>query len=220
MRPLLLLRPEPGLSRSAEQALSMGLKVLTCPLFRIVPVGWDVPEAHDYDALLLTSANAVRRAGPGLELLRQLPVHAVGRATARAAEAAGLKVQTVGDGGAVELLGDIPASERLLHLAGEHRRALSGPQSIDTRVVYQAAAIEAPRLPPLDGLVVAVHSPRAAHRLGEIAARRERTAIAAISQAAADSCGPGWEQVNIAARPDDSSLLALAASLCHTSPPA
>jgi uroporphyrinogen-III synthase len=75
-------------------------------------------------------------------------------------------------------------------------------------------------LPSLDGLVVAVHSSRAGRRLGELAAIRDRTAIAAISAAAGAACGSGWERIEVAERPDDPSLLALAAMLCHTSPPA
>ena len=81
------------------------------------------------------------------------------------------------------------------------------------------APIEQPGLPPIDGLVVAVHSPRAGARLAELEDQRARTAIAAISVAAANATGGGWERVEIAERPNDSSLLALAASLCHTSPP-
>ena len=38
MRKLLLLRPEPGLSASAERARSMGLDAIACPLFRVEPV--------------------------------------------------------------------------------------------------------------------------------------------------------------------------------------
>ena len=77
--------------------------------------------------------------------------------------------------------------------------------------------IDEPGLPPLQGLVAAVHSPRAGARLAELATTRGGTMIAAISPAAADACGPGWEGVESAIRPDDESLLALAAMLCHTS---
>ncbi|MGH6705496.1 MAG: uroporphyrinogen-III synthase, partial [Sphingomicrobium sp.] len=71
----------------------------------------------------------------------------------------------------------------------------------------------------LNGLVAAIHSPRAAARLAELANSRNLTSIAAISSAAADACGPGWERIEVAPRPDDMSLLAVAAMLCHTSTP-
>jgi uroporphyrinogen-III synthase len=76
-----------------------------------------------------------------------------------------------------------------------------------------------PHLPPLDSLVVAVHSPRAGARIAELAGSRGDTAIVAISRPAAEACGRGWERIDVAERPDDPSLLALAAMLCHTSPP-
>ena len=85
MRTLLLLRPEPGLSASAERARSLGLDVITAPLFGVEPVVWQLPTPATYDALLLTSANAIRHGGDGLAQLKHLPVHAVGSATAEAA---------------------------------------------------------------------------------------------------------------------------------------
>lgn len=215
MRKLLLLRPEPGLSASAGRARGLGIDVFCCPLFRVEPVTWDVPDATDYDALLLTSANAIRHAGPGLERLRQLPVHAVGRSTAEAAQAVGFSVETVGNSYVAELLATLPPELRLLHLAGEDHKETTDPR-IDRRIVYRAAPIPDPGLPPLGGLVVAVHSPRAGARLAELAADRSATKVAAISEAAANACGIGWEQVEAAAEPSDNSLLALAALLCQT----
>jgi uroporphyrinogen-III synthase len=220
MRKLLLLRPEPGLSISAMRARAMGLDVITCPLFRVEPVEWSVPDPAGYDALLMTSANSVRHGGYGLEALKSLPVHAVGAASAAAAEDAGFRVETVGSGSAADLLAALPPSLRLLHLAGQDRRELENANPANVRIVYRSAAIETPGLPSLDSLVVAVHSPRAGMRLAELADHRSNTAIAAISGAAAGTCRDGWERVEVAERPDDSSLLALAAMLCHTSPPA
>jgi uroporphyrinogen-III synthase len=219
VRKLLLLRPEPGLSASAGRAREMGLDVVLCPLFRFEPVEWAVPDPADYDALLLTSANSVRHGGSGLSALSTLPVHAVGAATAAAAEEAGLRVESVGRRGVADGLAALPGSLRLLHLAGEDRTDARSPHRIDARSVYRSSPIADPGLPSLEGLVVAVHSPRAGARLAELADTRRYTAIAAISAAAAEACGGGWERVEAAERPDDPSLLALAAMLCHTSPP-
>ena len=71
MRKLLLLRPEPGLSASVTRARALGLDVIACPLFRVGPVEWALPDSARFDGLLLTSANALRNGGPGL---RQLAV--------------------------------------------------------------------------------------------------------------------------------------------------
>lgn len=218
MRKLLLLRPEPGLSASAKRAQALGLDVTRCPLFEVEPVPWDAPGPAGYDALLLTSANAVRHGGPELESLRGLPVHAVGEATADAARDAGFDVRSAGRSGVIKLLEKLPSRLRLLHLAGEDHRDVEDSR-IDRRIVYRSKQIADPRLPPLKDLVVAVHSPRAGQRLAELAGDRSNTAIAAISQSAADACGSGWEKVEAAAEPNDNSLLALAAMLCHTSPP-
>lgn len=216
MRQLLLLRPEPGLSASTERARGLGLEVIACPLFRVEPVAWEAPNAANYDALLLTSANAVRHGGAGLDALKTLPVHAVGEATAEAARKAGFEVASVGSRGVADLFSTLPSSHRLLHLAGEDHHPIDDPR-IDRRIVYRSART-AKRLPPLGGTVVAVHSPRAGERLAELADQREQVAIAAISEVAADAVGGGWERVEIAEQPSDSSLLALAAMLCHTSP--
>lgn len=215
MRKLLLLRPEPGLSQSAARARRMGLEPLCRALFEVEPVTWDVPDPALYDGLLLTSANAVRHAGTGLQALAMLPVHAVGEATATAARGAGLAVTTIGPGDIVSLLPLIPSSTRLLHLAGEDHREVDDPR-IDRRIVYRSAAIAEPGLPPLAGLVIAVHSPRAGQRLAHLAGDRKAARIAAISAAAAKACGPGWESVDYAEEPNDNRLLALASRLCHT----
>ena len=218
MRKLLLIRPEPGLSASAVHAHAMGLEVTCCPLFLVEPVAWEAPDPAQFDGLMLTSANAVRHGGPQLEFFKTLPVHAVGAATAAAAREAGFGVETIGAGDVVDLLGDIPPGLRLLHLAGEDHRSTGDPR-VDRRIVYRSATIADPQLPPLENLVVAVHSPRAGQRLAELAKAHDATSIAAISTAAADASGSGWERVEVAGEPNDNSLLALAARLCHTSSP-
>ena len=218
MRKLLLLRPEPGLSASKERALALGLEVVACPLFRVEPVQWQAPDRTEFDALLLTSANAVRHGGAELAKLTSVPVHAIGAATADAARAEGFRVETIGAGHALDLLHSLPRTLRLLHVAGEDHRYI-GDRTVGRRIAYRSVAIDHPRLPPLPGLVVAVHSPRAGQRLAELAPARGQTAIAAISRKAAEACGPGWERVEASDEPNDKSLLALAASLCHTSSP-
>src|SRR5690606_42072955 len=54
------------------------------PLFAIKPLDWTPPPASQFDALLLTSVNAVMHAGVGLEQYKQLPVLAIGEVTANA----------------------------------------------------------------------------------------------------------------------------------------
>jgi uroporphyrinogen-III synthase len=220
MRRLIVLRPEPGASETVERARTRGLDAVAVPLFAVEPVAWHVPDASDFDGLLLTSANAVRCAGPRLQRLRALPVHAVGETTAEASRAAGLTVASTGDGGVDALLAAIDPDLKLLHLCGEHRRTPTGArQPITSVTVYRSKEREAPlELAEAAGSVVLAHSPRAASRFAELADRRglDRSTIrlAAISTAAAEASGGGWAAIAVADTPTDDALLALAEQLC------
>jgi uroporphyrinogen-III synthase len=205
-----------------ERAEAIGLEAVAMPLFAIEPVAWAVPDARDFDGLLLTSANAAREAGNGLDSLRSLPVHAVGDATATAARDAGFKIASVGQAGVDILLETAAPGMRLLHLCGEDRRAPSKPrQAVTSICVYRSRALAAPAIGALRGHVAAVHSQRAAERLAELAGQSLRATVrlVAISDAAAQAAGSGWAEIGVAARPDDRELLALAARLCQNPQP-
>lgn len=213
MRDVVILRPEPAASRTADRAKAMGLGARKLPLFELVPIDWTAPEPDRFDALLLTSANALRCGGPELEKVMHLPVHAVGPETAEAARAAGFIVASVGDGG---LLGmSIPSGKRLLHLAGKDRIPMSLAEAI---TVYESRILDNPDASGLGGSIVMVHSPRAGRRLAELVKDRAGIAIAAISTAAAEACGHGWERVEAAPQPGGAALLALAKRLCENQP--
>lgn len=215
MRRLIVLRPQPGASATVEKARAMGLEAVAIPLFEVQPLAWDAPEAAGFDGLLLTSANPLRHGGEGLHKLRGLPAYAVGEATAEAARAAGFDVAATGDEGIERLLGSIEADLKLLHLCGADRREPGAVRQQVTAIpVYRAAAIDAD-VSDAAGAVALVHSPRAAHRFAKLAQEKVSIAVAAISAAAADAAGPGWEQVEVADRPSDEALLALAARLCN-----
>ena len=212
MKPLIIVRPEPGASTTAAQARAMGLDAQVIPLFEVVPLAWTAPDPQDFDALVMTSANAARHGGAELDKLKDLPVHAVGSATAAAARSAGFSVAAIGEGGASELT--LPEGKRLLHLAGRDHVAIGSATAV---AVYEARAIANPDgLDALGDCVVAVHSPRAGRRVAELVANRARLTIAAISPAAAEACGGGWKGVHAAPQPNDAALLALAARLCES----
>jgi uroporphyrinogen-III synthase len=220
MKPLVIVRPEPGASTTARMAEQLGLSTRVMPLFAIEAVHWQAPDAAQFDALLLTSANAIRHGGSELARLRSLPVHCVGEATGSAARDAGFDIASIGTHGVDVLLDSIPLNERLLHLTGVDRRAPKGPShAIERIVVYEATELRAPgAFEQIGGSVVAVHSPRAAKRVAELAhdleLDRARIAIAAISSEAAAVAGTGWQAIETAAEPSDAALLALAARLC------
>lgn len=214
----MILRPEPGASATFDRATAQGLQAVKLPMFAIEPLPWSPPaDLSLFDGLLVTSANGVRQAGEGLRRLSSLPVYAVGPATAEAARDAGLKVAVAGSSGIDALLPSLDPRLRLLHLSGEDRVELGKTaQSITQVPVYRARAID---VDPgrIAGSVVLVHSPRAGRRLAQLAPDPRDVAIAAISQAAANACGTGWQLVTVATEPSDRALLALAASLCEKS---
>jgi uroporphyrinogen-III synthase len=221
MRPLAILRPEPGASATASAAARLGLDPIVMPLFTIEPVDWRAPATAGFDGLLLTSANAVRYGGKELEKLRGLAAHCVGEATASEARDAGFKVASTGARGVDGLLGAMPAGLALIHLCGIDRREPADPlQTITSVAVYRAVELPAPADPGrLEGAVAAAYSPRTAARLSsladEVGLRRETIALAVMSEAAAHAAGPGWERIESAAEPSDRALLALAVELCN-----
>jgi uroporphyrinogen-III synthase len=217
---LLIVRPEPGASATLARARALHLPAEAVPLFAVEPLPWTAPEPADFDALLLTSANAPRHAGEQLRRLAGLPVHAVGAATAEAARAAGLTVASVGTAGVEVLLATLPQAMRLLHLCGEERTGTTSRPLITHVPVYRSEAIDAPdALERAAEAVVLVHSPRAGRRLAELLRHKSAVRIAAISPAAAAACGSGWAVVEAAPEPTDAALLSLAARLCQQPQP-
>lgn len=213
MSKVVILRPEPGASATLARAEAAGIPAVAIPLFTIAPVEWIAPDPAKFDALLLTSANAVRHGGIQLAALAGLPVYCVGSATAAAAQQAGLSVAETGQGNVADLAERLPHELRLLHLAGREHRDVEGMARI---VVYDSAPIDpAPALDMLHDGVAMVHSPRAGARLAQLVTDRGDITIAAISVAAAEACGSGWREVAATEAPADGALLALAAGLCH-----
>lgn len=220
MRPVLVLRPEPGASATVERARERGLSAAAVPLFEIDAVEWEAPDMGGFDGLLLTSANAVRYGGEQLQSLRGLAAYVVGEATAEAAREAGFSIAATGDAGVDRLLGSNESEIRLLHLCGEDRRAPERPrQSITPVVVYRATPIEELDLSGAPGAVALIHSPRAGRRFAELVRDRTSIAVAAISPVAAEAVGTGWQLIEAANEPTDDALLAVAARLCNNPPP-
>ena len=119
-RSLAVLRPEPGNSATARRIEALGLIAVQRPLFAVRPLPWDCPDPARFDTLLLTSANTLRHGGAQLAMLHDLPVIAVGEATAAAARAAGFRVRATGDRDSAAVL-VMAGDARVLLLCGrEH----------------------------------------------------------------------------------------------------
>ena len=216
---LLIIRPQPGADATAARVRAAGHHALLMPLFDVRPIEWELPTAERFDALLLTSSNAVRHAGDQLKAFHELPAVAVGSATARAAKQAGLAVAITGTLDVTDVLARAHEAgyRRLLWLAGRDRITVSGPDDLTMliRDVYRSEALPAPKnFSEAVSLAQAVllHSPRAAtHFAGLCDTKgidRAQIKIAALSPGIATGAGKGWKSVIVAPSPSDNMLLA------------
>lgn len=220
--PLIVTRPEPGNAATVERAREMGFDARAMPLFAARALDWAAPPVEDFDALLLTSAAAARLAGPGLVRVASLPVYAVGAATARAAEAAGLTVAMTGTADVTGLLEAMTSENirNILWLCGRDRSEFGARGAAITPLPCYAVD---PVSPPAQwsGLIAApavllAHSARAAHRISDlVGAARDHLSLVAISPAVAAAAGEGWHSLAIAGQPDDVAILAQARALWH-----
>jgi len=147
----LITRPRNEAEALAALLARRGIAAVVEPMIEIAEHGAALPALAEVQAILCTSANGVRalaRAGAG----RDVPVFAVGDATARAARAAGFRGVESAAGNvddlarlAVERLR--PADGRLLHVAGsEVAGDLAGLLGgagfqVERAVLYEARAV-------------------------------------------------------------------------------
>jgi uroporphyrinogen-III synthase len=215
---LLIIRPQPGADATAHRLRAAGHAACLMPLFVIEHLPVQRVLAEGYDAILLTSGNAVRAAGDYLTGDHNLPVYAVGSATASALHKLSVPVAKTGLEGVQALVGAAGADghKRLLWLAGEDYTAI--PQlngvSIDIEIVYRSAAVSTPddfasKVAQSD--LVILHSSRAAtHFVGlcdALELHRGAITLATFSTAIALSAGVGWASMIVADTPNDAALL-------------
>ena len=217
-RAIAVLRPEPGNAQTAAAIEAAGGRAIRLPLFEARPMPWTAPDPAGHDAMILSSANAIRHGGAGLARLRSLPVLAVGAATAAAARDAGFRVIATGDGGIEAVMAAAQAAgvRHALHLTGLDHRPGDPGVIADTLCVYESAALSVgeEQAAQLNGAMALVHSARAGKALAALPGiDRATIAIAAISKGAAEVVGRDWQQVAVALHPRDDALIALALRL-------
>lgn len=229
---VLLTRPRTEAEVLAEILTKRRIDSLIAPVMEIVSLDLDLSEKLDYQAVLLTSGNAVD-ALIGSGLTPELPIFCVGDATARRLATTTFSDVRSAAGASDDLAALVsrdllPTEGPVLYLSGMMIAADIGAAlaeagfKIDRRVVYRAQAIEKP-----DDAVVAdlaagnvdgvmFYSPRSArifldhlkHAKLEFLAK-EMTAFC-ISHAAADVARAlAWRKVAVASRPTQVDLLAL-----------
>ncbi len=227
--PLIIIRPEPGASKTANDAHIMGLAAVKIPSFAITPMDWTMPDG--VDSLLLGSANAVRHAGADLPRLKPLPVYAVGKATAKAAQAVGLDVRFAGATDLEEAMDALAADgwSKPLRLCGAQHTVLQERVEMTVTTIINYAAM--PRSLSAEQIeifkqpaVILVHSARAMQQLEtnfcdqddlteSIAAKHS---IIAISQRIAENATLPWRHIAVSQSPNDSDMLKLAEKFCDT----
>lgn len=217
-RAVAVLRPEPGNAATVAKVEAAGLTAIRLPLFAVRALDWTAPDPAGFDALILTSANTPRLAGPDLDIFAHLPVFAVGPATAAAARAHGLTVSETGERDGADLVATMATRgfSRALLLAGREHVLHDGGIVARSIAVYAAdpLPVDPKATDMLAGSVALLHSARAARRFADIAgAGRASIRLAAISPTVADAAGPGWADIAAAPLPGDDALIALARRL-------
>jgi uroporphyrinogen-III synthase len=231
---LLVTRPEPDDARQAERLAARGHEPVLAPLLAIETATETPLELDGAQALIVTSRNALRALAAHRDLAGslQLPLFAVGEATAKAAMDLGFSRVVAGPGTGAELsrlVADTldPSGGALVHLSGETvafdlKSALQAKGfKVRQPVIYRAVA--ATRLPEralallnagkLDGVILM--SPRTAAIFAALVVRHEALTQASrldcycLSAAVAQAVEPLKARTIVAARPSEEDILAL-----------
>jgi uroporphyrinogen-III synthase len=242
---VLVTRPEPDNEATALALRARGFEVLLAPMLRFEALAFqDDADAH-HDAVIVTSANALRgfERHPAGQRLLKLPLFAVGEHTANAARHAGFGHVIAADGDVAALRDAVLASVKakhlkkagtLLYLAGaDLARDLAGDLgqrgfTVVTHTTYRMIPVA--ELPPatVEGfaanqVAAVLHYSRRSARAFLQAARSAGVEISAlaipqycISEAVASVVrDAGATQVLTASRPDENALLAALMRALH-----
>jgi uroporphyrinogen-III synthase len=227
---VVVTRPRADAERTAAALRARGHDVLVAPLMRVEPIAVDL--GGEWSALAITSANAPNAVAgnPAHDTLVKLPLLAVGRRSAEAAQQAGFTDITSADGDVRELVRLIEASRRkgegpVLYLAGEDRAGdlvaelLARGMAVEMRVVYRAVTaplpeslIEALKARAVDAVLHFsrrsaenyVVGAKSAGVVGPALAVRHLCLSAQVAEPLA-----GASHIMIAARPDEAALIEL-----------
>lgn len=231
---VLVTRPEPGASHTAGRLKELGFTPIVLPLSETVPVAAETPTGQ-YDAVAVTSVNAVRHADSALVArLVHLPAFAVGEKTAAAARAAGFADVTAAEGDGEALAAELSRALRpgahVLYLAGKVRRpdfearAWAAGLALTVRETYDTAAIDyadvRERLaegPIKIALIYSVFAAKALIGLAErpeISGFFEKTRFLCLSSRVFESLPERWKARALTSqRPEEQALFDLLAAL-------
>jgi len=235
----LLTRPVEDSRTFANALAEAGVESLISPLMDIEIDRTAMPDLEGVQALLFTSANGVR-AFAAASPERDLPVYAVGDASARAAQEAGFQAVTSANGDVDDLARLVvrecdPIDGELLHVAGSSVAGdLAGALEFvghGYRRAVMYAAVTAERLPTeaaaalrdgdLDG--VALFSPRSAVILEKLVEDAGLTpkltdlVVYALSENVANALHAAhWREIRTADAPNANALLKVVSAARQT----
>lgn len=224
MKPIIAIRPEPGLSSTLALGRELDLTITGVPLFEIRSLKWQLPDPTLIDALLIGSANAFLGNERNFARLTDKPVYAVGRATAGAARDAGFAIAAIGSGGLQNVLGQIAAPAHLLRIAGAERVPLTPPAgvTIETVVAYESAPRPIDpdqRTVLLQEPIVLLHSAAAARHFSSECKRLgvdpDTVELAALGPRIVETLDEAWRAIHVSSQPTDRDLLEMVRNLCE-----
>jgi uroporphyrinogen-III synthase len=149
---ILITRPEPDATATAERLIGLGYDCLSLPVTEIVATGNAIP-VDTFTAILATSANAFRMmAGADIARLSSIRLHCVGEKTAKIARDLGFgSIRTAGGSG-TKLVSDIkahyPTPARFLYLTGSPRKPMVEAEL--QQAGYQVTSLEVYKAQPVD----------------------------------------------------------------------
>jgi uroporphyrinogen-III synthase len=230
MMRVLVGRPQDDAERTAAALAARGHEAVIAPVLHIATTN-EAPPAGTFDGIVVTSANAVPALASRRRLFAEASLFAVGQRTAAALREAGLGDAVTAEGDARSLSALIrrsaPTGARLLHVAARDRKAepraslAAAGFRVETWTAYEALAV--PHLPVValcalrEGrLDAALHySRRSAEILirladeADVTARLRALANVCLSADVAAPLEAAGANVAVAARPDETALLAV-----------
>ena len=221
MRPIRrvwITRAQPGAARTAARLTALGYDPVVAPLLAIRPLPDALKTAPNFAtvaALAFTSPNGVAAFAALTLDLRDLPVFAVGDATAEAARDAGFTDARSAAGDIHALAALIKASpiQGLILAPGAREPAGDLPALLPEHAVRRLpvyAAEETDADTPADFDAVLLHSPRAARAFARIATPEtaaNRLAVCISAAAAAPLTAFSFTEIRTADAPDENSVL-------------
>jgi uroporphyrinogen-III synthase len=231
---VLVTRPEPEATATAARLAAAGHAVMVDPMLTIRPITDVVIPARAYQAVLATSANALRAVEHQrvLERLRAVPLLAVGVRTALTARGLGFTEARAADGSGVKALETLvlqscrPEQGPLLYLAGSER---AGALDEDLRAAgFSVDLVDVYRAIPAQRLHDATRAALSEARIDAVVLASARTAQAFVAASAGLPLGgvcavcvsdaiarviadAGFRRILVANAPGDGELIAVLA---------